>query len=312
MAAKEGDLVLDQETLQSLYKSEQESEAPDPTEFSEPAEPEEQPEVEAEFEAEDEPEDFEEPEKESLTDLAKRLGWKDPEDWKGDRTNLIEDPAEFLALQARTTAELKEQLTATRRELLEVSRKTQETSETYTKSRLDELDQARIKAFEQGDIRRHDDLLAQMREIEGRTRAAPEAPQPTGDQDPNFWEWYKGNSWYNKDQSRTTYADQVAAPQVVAEGLTPQTHGVEFYNRVTEKVNEYFGAPKRAGIRQPVVEDPARQPAATRKPQKNAKGFAQMPREAQDAFEYWVRKRVYKDTNRDRAEYAREYFANNQ
>lgn len=313
------DLVLDARTLAEMYKSPEQADtvadtvdedvsetpAPDPTyaEVDPVTEPDNAPKYDEETAA-----------------LARKFGWKPPEEWKGDRSNLIENPAEFLALQTRRlerTAEIEEQLRATRRELVELARAQQEMSNGTRQQRLDALKAERDRAFDVGDRKKFEaldkqyvELVAASREPEPRNEQPAPAPVDP-DADRNFWDWHRDNAWYRGKDSlsdaMTYYADRIAAPQVVAEGLHPMKDGRAFYDRVAQLVQAQYG--QRQNAMPPANQTDNRGSATPPRPGKTQQNFSSLPNDAQLAFRQWVRAGVFKDTEKDRAEYTRDYLA---
>ena len=312
-------------------------------------EPDIKPDTEPEPQAEDEPveaqQDYTEPESdpefepdtevdtstgwsESDEDIARRFGWKPRTEWKGEvPPTFVDDPREFLAGKTKVLddfSSVKEQLEATRRELLKIQQNQQEQTQTQAQSRIEALEAEYEKAFDVGDKKKAQQLLDEIVDLKSR---AP-APQPDYDpvvqqatQSPVFQEWAQQNSWYVgnsfEDAAKRHYADQVG-PQLLAQrGLSahdvmndPQLER-EFYNAVAQEVNRAYGSQKTLQQQASAPKVPSqngRQPATTRRA-KNDQSFEKLPAEAKGAYERLARRKVYANDDKGRAEYAKDYFA---
>jgi len=266
---------------------------------------------------------------ESDEEIARRFGWKPRTEWKGEvPPTFVDDPREFLAGKTKVLDEfssVKEQLEATRRELLRIQQNQQEQTQTQAQSRIEALEAEYEKAFDIGDKTKAQKLLNEIVDLKARSASQP---QPQHDpvveqatQSPVYQSWVQENQWYVgnsfEDAAKRHYADQIG-PQLLAQrGLSPQDVmgnpqlEREFYNAVAQEVNRAYGEPKTLQQHASTPRVPSqsgRQPATQRRT-KNDQSFERLPSEGKAAFERLARRKVYSNDDKGRAEYAKDFFA---
>lgn len=273
-------------------------------------------------EADDDPDD---PEAERM---ARLMGWKPKEEWKGDTTNFV-SAQEYLRRNARKFEAFDElekktqELDELKRKFVSIENRFNENEARQNHASLKQLEAARDEAFRVGDRRQFAALDQEIRKRE-RTQAQREyeerlrqqqQPSYDPDADTNFHKFMAENPWYGDrnntgNAAKTYYAENKAAPQAYAEGLRPEIHGERFYARVSELVNEVYGQPSFGNQKNMPSQNTPRQPAKPRAPK--TKGFSHLPQDAHQAFERLARKGVFENSDKGRAEYARMYFEENQ
>jgi hypothetical protein len=267
---------------------------------------------------------------ESDEDIARRFGWKPRTEWKGEvPPTFVDDPREFLSGKTKVLDEfssVKEQLDATRRELLRIQQQQEEQTQTQSQSKIARLEADYEKAFDVGDKKKAQELLDEIIELKSK---AASAPKPEYDpvvqqatQSNVFQDWAQQNPWYLgnsfEDAAKRHYADQVGPQLLQQRGLSPQDVMAnpqlerEFYNAVAQEVNRAYGGQQTIQQQASTPKVPSqsgRQPATQRRV-KNDQSFEKLPAEAKASFEYLAnRKKIYTADDKGRAEYARDYFA---
>lgn len=269
----------------------------------------------------------EEPDDPEAERMARLMGWKPKEEWKGDTTNFV-SASEYLRRNARKFEAFDElerktqELEDLKRKFISIENRFNENEARQDKASLTQLEAARDEAFRVGDkrqfaaldqeIRKRERAQAQ-REYEERMRQQQQ-PSYDPDADVNFHKFQAQNPWYGDrtnatNQAKTYYAEKRAAPQAYAEGLRPEIHGERFYERVAELVSEVYGQPSFGSQKNMPNQNQTRQPAKPRAPK--TKGFSHLPADAHQAFERLSRKGVFENNDKGRAEYAKLYFQEN-
>lgn len=266
---------------------------------------------------------------ESDEQVARKFGWKPRTEWKGDiPPTFVDDPREFLSSKTRVLDEyttLKEQLEATRRELVQLSKGQESQLESQRSQRISQLEQERDKAFDLGDKKRFAELDAEIREMERQPQreAQPEIDPVVerATQSNVYQEWLQSNPWYTgqsfEDAAKQAYANQVGPAllqqmnlsyeQVMANPTTER----QFYDAVAKEVNRAYGGSQNPMRDKQVPNTPShsgRQPATQRRG-KNDQSFDKLPSEAKVAFDRLARKKIYANDDKGRAEYARDFHA---
>lgn len=320
----DGDFVLGQDAEEPVEAEEQADEAVEGGEQPDEA-------VEQYAESEEETEQEEPEASEQDVALAKALGWKSPDEWKGDRSGLIEDPKEYLRIHSRRIQEfgdVQEQLAATRRELLRLEKESKERFKQADETSLSQLRAERDRAFDLGDKKKFQALDKQLEErLRATSEETDEGPQVDetvrqATADPVYQEWLQENAWYKaqtfEDAAKHQYANNVARQLLEARNVSdplslPADARRDFYRAVAKEVNRAYGAPNPAPMQgrqqeAPTNTPPRRQPAAPQRG-KNKTDFNALPGDAKDGFDKWVKMGVYKNDDKSRAEYAKDYFA---
>lgn len=225
---------------------------------------------------------------------AKRLGWKAPDEWKGEPPRNGFMTAEDYLERFRNTPKEVETLKAER------ERERREFDE-----RLARIEAANAKALE----RQRAQLKAQLRshvetgDVEGFERVQgelenlrPEPAKPAQSVPRETQEWQAANPWFTENPAMRVRAMALADEAMKAgEAVPGQLAYVDW--KIRQEFPDQFKA-KRAAVSP--VDGGGLQPMRAR-----GKGVAELPPEAKRAAETFIRDGVYKDL----AEYATDYWA---
>lgn len=247
---------------------------------------------------------------------AKAQGWKPQEEFTGDPNKWV-DAETFVERGEQYVGILKGKFDRLEQRLRDQEQLTADVKTLYQrqaesdKKRIGELvtqlEAKREQAVTEGDgaaFTQLDKQLNQAREAQ-RTLAQQPAKQPVQAQ-PWAQEWMSENPWYGKDDSATVVAENFAN-KLRASGV--QLTERQFLDKVSEHVKTEF--PRLAGIqarRNPAVEGNGRPPQGG-DPKSTGSLYNKLPEDAKAQFNRFVSMGVFKNTNEDRAEYARVYNA---
>ena len=254
----------------------------------------------------------------AIAEMAKALGWKEPSDWKGDRTN-YQSAEEFLAVKQRQFQRLEEkdaEIERLKREFVDFQKQATERFQRADEHNVASLKAELAEAAKYGDMERHARILSELEKVQ-----KPKLPEPDPQRqyweavqeatsDPVYREWNDANPWYNgtsiKDQAKTVLANQIAQQQNVDVLRLPPAERRRFYDSVAAQVAEAYGE-KRSGM--PGAAMGGRSTARPGNPR--GKSFDSLPREAREGFESLSRKGIFSNDDKGRAEYAKLYLAEN-
>ncbi len=242
---------------------------------------------------------------------ARALGWKAPDEWKGDiPSGYIEDPTRYLE-RAESFApfrKIKEKLTEVEKTTSESLRRI----ETVAAKQLDreraafQTELARIKAekvaaVEVGDVDAYKALEKREEAVrKGMPEDAPRQSAVPDDHRVAIEQWSVGKDWFKKDPVMTQAA-AVLYGQAQAEGLTDPKAILAKVD--AEMANKFSAlAPKTAAVE-------SVEAGLTFGGGSQASPFEKLPKDAKEAFQRFVAKGVFKDTKEDRAQYAEDYNA---
>ncbi len=243
---------------------------------------------------------------------ARAAGWKPEGEWKGDPPpGGFVDADKYLERShiVKTANEgLKGDLTAlqARYDKLDSRQKAQDD----WREKLDKQAHDRAvetvrgeqrAAAEDGDLEAYDKAKAKEADIK-----PPEKPETPKEEAPGitpaFKAWKAENAWYDDNQEMTEYADWQS--NRIAQ-KNPNMPEAEFYKMVTDKVKAQF--PEKSKPRSP--EGGGQRPRST-----NGKSWRDIPsderKEIADAG--FFDDGLYENTDKGRAEYAKDYFAQEQ
>lgn len=242
---------------------------------------------------------------------ARALGWKAPDEWKGEvPAGYIDDPNRYLE-RAESFApfrKLKERLETTEkatqeslRKIEAVAAKTLERERAQFAAQLESIKQQKVAAVEVGDV---DAYKALERREEQVRQAMPEA-QPQQDPVPQdhrsaIEQWSVGKNWFRQDKVKTLAATALYG-EAQEKGMTDPKAILAF---VDQEMSKQFAdlAPKQPQAT--MVEG-----GLTFGGGSQASAFEKLPKDAKDAFRRFVEKGVFKDTKEDRQQYAEDYDA---
>ena len=202
---------------------------------------------------------------------ARHLGWVPKEEWRGsedkwtDAETFVKRGEEIMPILKKNNQELHGTVEALRKQASEVRdelKATQESLEELKKfhkeDTLRQVKEARAGLLERlkqakkdGDIDLEVDLTDQLSEvtaaIKTETKPEPKAASPSppakADADPSFLSWKADNPWMDTDPVKSAIA-LAMANQIRADSKNSHLVGRAFFDKVTEKVDEYLGATK--------------------------------------------------------------------
>lgn len=223
---------------------------------------------------------------EAVAELAKSRGWKPPEEWVGDRSNLIEDPNEFNALyeermpsMLRENRNLRNEISALRAEfesLADWRNRMEEANAKQLERERESLKSQLKQAVDAGDQRLAEQIIARRDELQATQQVKPKPADPNAD--PAFQSWINSDDadWYRKTNGNPTDPKVAVgiqiAEQLHAQGMTPKSAGVTYYQELSRRVKEAFPELKQVTAQ---VEGGSRQPAKPRP--KKVESWSQLP-----------------------------------
>lgn len=238
---------------------------------------------------------------------AREWGWKSPEDWKGDRSGLIEDPRAYLDRYGNIPIVKKAVERATKAE--EAARKTEAALAAAYKrdldrqrreydSRIEAIQAQKRKAAEDADLDRYDQLDRLERET-----PRPEPSQP--DHGPAILDPFKAeHPWLNDPFLGEQGAHIVNAG--LARGEVPGGDTAAQIKYAEGKLKTYFphmfAPPEPTPKPQPKVDGGGLAGALRKK-----EGFDTLPKDAKDTFAKYVKEGLFEDTKEDREQYFDDY-----
>jgi len=233
---------------------------------------------------------------------ARALGWKAPDEWKGEiPTGYIDDPTRYLE-RAESFApfrKLKEQNAEALRKIEAVAARQLERERASHQETLAKIKAEKVAAVEVGDVEAYKAL--EKREEAVRNQA-PDAAKPDAVPDNHrtaIEQWSVGKDWFKKDPIMTQAA-AVLYGQAQAEGLTDP--GAILAKVDAEMAKRFTQLAKPAPVE-------AVEAGLTFGGASASSPFEKLPKDAKDAFRRFVEKGVFKDTKEDRAQYAEDYNA---
>lgn len=245
------------------------------------------------------------PEIDEDADEARLFGWKSPDEWQGDKPpGYIEDPKEYLerVKRSRTFKVMEDKIAEQGRKLATVNERALERQRAEYEQRLAALDQMQRKAVEGGDVQTYDRVQEARRNLEAESAALTQ-PEPQAP-DPVLTEFVENNDWAKNPVLWNE------AAQIVQTGIDS---GSIQTNDPAEQLAfaEQTMRAKYPHLFQQADPQPQRQRVdggGLAGPQnRGASAYDKLPSEAKQAFARQMKRGVWKDTKKDREEYAREY-----
>lgn len=228
----------------------------------------------------------------TLEDLARDLGWKPEDEWKGPKDNWT-DAATYLRSKVEKGERVYDELRTVKSTVDRISRTTAAITDRAVAEERERLSREFREAVEAGDA-------------EGAfqaSQALQRTNQPATDADP-LAEFRQRNKWFDEDEEAKAYAIAIGN-QLYAKGIAGEQQVAKVEEAVRKRFPEHFDdKPQRPQQRAPVVSTTQSRAA---RPAPREKGPADLPPEAKRAGEDFVRRGRVKDL----AEYARYYFEEN-
>ena len=230
---------------------------------------------------------------------AKALGWKSPDEWKGDvPSGYIDDPTKYLERAESFTPfrKIKERMTEIERKADERLRKMESVQEKAFERKLAEIQAAKLEAVEVGDVEKFKALETQQSELQQPAKQSDDAPHIA-----EIERWTVGKDWFKTDPIMTQAAATLYG-EAQRKGLTdPKAILAEVDRRMAETFPHKFGAKPVVPQRGADVE-----PGLTFGGQ-SADPFSKLPADAKAAFARYVEKGLFKDDKEGRAAYVKDY-----
>ncbi len=233
---------------------------------------------------------------------ARALGWKAPDEWKGEvPAGYIDDPERYLQRAENFTPfrKLREQTAEAIRKVEAVAAKQVERERAALQDALARIKAEKIAAVEVGDVDKFKALDAREETVRRNMPAEAPADAVPADHRAAIEKWSVGKDWFKKDPVMTQAA-AVLYGQAQADGLTDPSAilakvDAEMAKRFTQLARPAPVETVEAGLTfgSSVASSP----------------FEKLPKDAKDAFRRFVEKGVFKDTKEDRAQYAEDYNA---
>lgn len=285
----------------------------------------------------DEPSGSPAPAPDNAESIARSMGWKPLEEFRGDAekwvpaAEFIERGEHFLPILRKDNKALRESNEALRRQQAEMQQALTEAREAIealkeyqTTAAKKDVEAARVdlvarlvEAREKGDVAAEAELLDELAEIRAAQKAAgapaPAAPAPapapaTPAADPVFTQWVADNPWFETDVRKRSLAIGIAQ-EMRADPANKSLVGREFFDKVAAEVEATFSPPTRpaasrvgaAGTRAAGGGAPAA-----------GRGYASLPADAKAACDSLASRLVgpnkaFKDLNTWREKYAEDY-----
>lgn len=249
---------------------------------------------------------------------AKLLGWKSPDEWKGDKPpGYIDNPNDFLERIEKSTPyrKIREQRDADRAEYqkslagiqaaIEAGHKReQERMRADYDAKIKEITKQQREAAQEGDLERYDALQGTKDSIKPPEPVRPADSGAGQSQEDPLKPFYETNSWV-KDPIMRDAGAKVIDAAVRAGGLSPTSTVAEQIAYAEKQVRDYFPhkfeapAPKRTT---PRVDSGGLAGTALKR-----EGFDALPKDARDAFQQQVKAGIFEDTKEDRKFYHDSY-----
>jgi hypothetical protein len=233
---------------------------------------------------------------------ARALGWKAPDEWKGEvPATYIDDPARYLERAENFTPfrKLKEANSEALRKIEAVTARQMERERASHAEELAKIKAEKVAAVEVGDI----DAYKALEKREDKLReAAPDVPRQSAVPDEHrvaIESWSVNKPWFKSDPVMTQAAAMLYG-QAQADGLTDPKAILAKVD--AEMAKRFTGLAKAAPVE-------AVEGGLTFGSGSVASPFEKLPKDAKDAFRRFVEKGVFKDTKEDRATYAEDYNA---
>ena len=231
---------------------------------------------------------------------AKALGWKPPDEWKGDiPPGYIDNPEKYLERAESFTPfrKLREKLTETERKTEERLAKIESVAAKAVERRLAEIQQAQLAAVETGDVETFKSLRSQEAALVEQKAPAQTAVPP--DHKVAIDLWVAGKDWFRTDpvmtQAAVTYYGEAQG-----KGMTDPAAILSYVDKQMEKKFR--------------VDPPAEQMTASQAVTPGlsfgaptADAFSKLPKDAQETFKRFVAKGLFKDDKAGRAAYVEDY-----
>lgn len=228
--------------------------------------------------------------------FAREQGWAPKEEWRGNPDDW-RDPRDFLKYGMQRGKEAGREM----RELRSTVDRIGKTSEALMRRQLDEQRQALESQFADAvENKDHEGARAAREEL---TRLDTASVQPSHDGDVQDF-MTRNSAWFGQNRAATALARQITA-EAAAQGVSPAEQLRMAEEAVKADFPQLFGQQQaRTPAKAPAVNAPATRAAA---PAQRAKGFNDLPADAQRAGHDFVKRGMVKTLD----DYAKVYLEEN-
>lgn len=233
--------------------------------------------------------------------FVKRGG--DPDKWV-DEATFVQRGREMVPLLKKDLTNMREKLTNTEAELAELRKTSKEYGEFVKKGveaewkkKYDELKDEYAKAVDDGDGKKAAATLEAMDEHKDN-KPAPAKTDDDGsttrraskaEDDPDFKAWLDDNRWYRDDPDLQTSAVAIA----ISIAKKDKLKGRALYDKVSERMSQLF--PEEMEGYSVGSSDTGGASGRRLKPKGNGRSFEDLPQEAQEACDRFVRQGMCKN-----------------
>lgn len=240
-----------------------------------------------------------------IKETAKKAGWSEKDQWKGDPNDWMEAPEFILKAVGDVLPSMRKSLEKANEEISGLKKSVKASITHLTKARQEGYEQRGRELEAQlaeattagnvGDVREiTGEIVALAKEIDGAPKA--EAAEP--DEPPELTAWKADNPWFGVDKPLTAACMEIGN-EAFAEGYSGKAQAKEVDRRLREQFPDKFAKPKNPNRDLPGAVEGS---GSVRRPA--GKSFSDMPKEHQDM---WAdMNKLYPMTKEN---YAREYFA---
>ena len=271
---------------------------------------------------------------------ARNMGWRPKEEFRGDvekwvdAETFVDRGRHFVPILRATQRKLEDENRKLREEITGVKSlltasqdaisalkefQTEETRRQVAEVKKQLTERLRT-AREDGNIEQETQLLDELTDLRAAEKAAKApapapaaspapAPASSGELDPAFQAWVsrEENSWFGKDNRRTSLAIGIAQ-EMRADPANNSLVGEAFFDKVAEEVDSYLGKKPTSKV------EGSRGGSGGNGAGSTSKGFSQLPAEAKAACNDMARRmvgegRAFKDNASWQAHYAKVYFS---
>ena len=259
----------------------------------------------------------EELEPEVIEERARNLGWTPQEEFRGDpekwisADKFLERGEKELPLAKANNERLHNEIAAQRNEISEMKETFKEFKEFSEKSAQKaekrgyeqakkELETKRRAAVEEGDTEKYDKVTSEIEDLDKTYKTETKETVNKNDQpaNPYYDQFVVENKWYSEDDDLKALADNIGGYVLQTQ---PGLYGKAFFDKVVEEVKiarpNKFQNPNRDLPGD--VEDGGYQG----KPKTKRKTYDNLPKDAQEACERFIRQGLVKDKD----EYLKNY-----
>jgi hypothetical protein len=234
---------------------------------------------------------------------AARYGWKPRDKWRGDATGWVDAPAylerskTLLPVIQAQNAELREQIERDRREFTERTARLERIHEEARKREIEAVKAEMAAAKREMDFDRFEATAARKAELERQTLPPPPAPEV----DPTVRDWIAANPVVTADPMMARMLLPLGE-EAMRLGFRSPAEQVDYAER---RLRSLFPDKWKAPEPQPQRRAFAPVDGGGLAPVKRGRGAADLPAEARQAGERYVREGLFKSLD----EYAADYWS---